>query len=106
MVRILSVAAALAVSGALLSSTASYAQAPAAGYYTATPAATPKKTQFLTRETVWKWQDGAYQANKSPERDVTLCAMVARQAGKLTSFSVGGTPFAAEQLDKCNARAG
>ena len=106
MVRILSFAAALATSVMLLSATASHAQPATNGYYAATPVAKPSKTSFLTRETQWKWADGAYVAKKSPERDIVLCSMVAQRAGKLASFSVAGTPVAAEVLEKCNARAG
>lgn len=104
MVRILSIAAALAASS-LLPALGAHAQTPT-GYYTATPAAQPKKTAFLTRETQWKWVDGAYVAKKSPERDIVLCSMVAQRAGKLTSFTVNGTAVSAEVLEKCNARAG
>jgi hypothetical protein len=106
MVRILSFAAALATSVMLLSATASHAQAPANGYYAATPVDKPSKNSFLTRETQWKWANGSFVAKKSPERDIVLCSMVAQRAGKLASFSVAGTPVAAEMLEKCNARAG
>ena len=103
MIRIVSVAAALAVSTLLLGATAGHAQP--TGYYTATPVAQPSKTSLLTRETMWKWRDGAYVANKSSERDVVLCSLVAQRAGKLSAFTVAGAPLAAETLDKCNARA-
>ena len=102
MVRILSIAA--AVAAASLSTAGAYAQAPG-GYYVATPAAKPTKTSFLTRETQWKWADGAFVAKKSPERDIILCSLVAQRAGKLTAFTVNGTAMAADALEKCNARA-
>lgn len=107
MFRIVSIAAALAASTLVLGATASHAQpaAQSAGYYAATPAAQPTKTSFLTRETMWKWRDGAFVANKSADRDIIVCSLVAQRAGKLTSFAVAGTPVDAATLDKCNAKA-
>ena len=48
-------------------------------------------TSFLTRETMWKWRDGAFVANRSADRDIIVCSLVAQRAGKLTSFAVAGT---------------
>ena len=106
MFRAVSIAAAIATSTLLLGATASHAQ-PAApsSYYVATPIAKPVKTSFLTRETVWKWRDGAFVANKAPDRDLILCSLVAQRAGKLSAFTAGGTALAADVLDKCNSRA-
>ncbi|MES2754645.1 MAG: hypothetical protein V4659_08270 [Pseudomonadota bacterium] len=114
MIRIVSVAAALAASTMLLSATATRAEVPAStaaavqvptGYYVATPLDKPLKTSFLTRETSWKWRGSAFVASKSGERDIVMCSLVAQRAGKLSSFSVQGAPVSAEALDKCNARA-
>jgi uncharacterized protein with FMN-binding domain len=103
MFRIISIAAALAASTVVIGATASHAQG--TSYYTATPAAEPTKTSFLTRETMWKWRDGAFVANKSADRDIIVCSLVAQRAGKLTSFAVAGTPVDAATLEKCNAKA-
>lgn len=102
MIRTLSVAAALLTSTLVLGATASHAQS---GYYTATPAATPTKTSFVARETVWTWRDTAYTARKGDSRDAIQCELAAKQAGKLTAFTAGGTAFDAAALDKCNAKA-
>ena len=105
MTRMLSLAAALVGSAILLTPFAADAQAPAAGYYTATPLAKPGKTSVITRSTVWKWRDTAYVADKAPEREVVLCELVAQRVGTLSAFTVAGQAFDAEALAKCNARA-
>ena len=101
MIRMLSIAAALATSMLVLSTTA-HAQG---GYYTATPVAKPAKASFLARETMWTWHDSAYTARRGGDRDAIQCELVARQTGKLATFTAGGTAFDAPALEKCNARA-
>ena len=103
MIRLLSIAAALATSTMLLGATAGHAQS--SGYYAAVPVAKPTKTSFIARETVWTWRDTGYVARRSGDRDVIQCELVARQAGKLASFSAGGAAFDAPALEKCNAKA-
>ena len=105
MTRSLSIAAALAGLAMLLSPIAGQAQAPAGGYYTAIPAAQPTKTSFVTHTTVWKWNEGAFVANKAPERENVVCELIAQRVGKLNSFAVAGQAFDADALAKCNARA-
>ena len=73
--------------------------------YVAVPAAASAKTSFITRSTVWRLQNGAFVAGAAPERPAVLCELVARQVGALTSFSVAGTAYDADQLAKCNAKA-
>lgn len=103
MTRILSVAAALAVSLTLLGTTAANAQD--AGYYAATPVTKPTKASFIARDTIWTWRDTAFTARRGSDRDTIQCELVARQAGKLESFSVSGAAFDAAALEKCNAKA-
>ena len=74
-------------------------------YYVAVPSAPATKPVVLTRETPWHLQNGAYVANRAPERDLVLCQLVARSAGALTSFSVAGKAFDADTLAACNAKA-
>lgn len=102
MTRFLSVAAALATSVMLLSATAGHAQ-PGGGYYSATPVAAPSKTSVITSGTLWKCVDGVCGAKKSTQRDPIMCQMVAKRVGTLSAFAVGGTPFDADALAKCNA---
>ena len=103
MIRILSVAAALATSVMLLSATAAPAQS--AGYYSATPVTAPTKASVITSGTLWKCRDGVCTANKSTQRDVIMCQMVVQRVGARSAFSANGTAFEAEALAKCNARA-
>lgn len=104
MIRILSVAAALAASFTLLGATASHAQG-AAAHYVATPASTPTKAKLMTRSTPWRLAGNAFVAARAPERDMVLCQLVAKDVGRLSGFSVGGEPYDAAALDKCNAKA-
>lgn len=103
MLRMVSVAAALVASTLVVGATAGHAQS--TGYYAAVPVAKPGKTSFIARETVWTWQNDAFTARRGSDRDAVQCELVARQAGKLASFSAGGASFDGAALDKCNARA-
>jgi len=95
--------AAVTLSAATLSATG--ATAAPSDVYAAVPAAAPTKTSFITRSTAWRLQNGTFVAAQAPERPAVLCELVVRQIGALTSFSVGGQPYDAEKLAKCNARA-
>ncbi len=89
----------------MFGSTTAFAQPQGPGYYAATPVEAPSKTSLITRDTVWKFRDGAFTASKQPERDIVLCQLVAQRVGKLTSFTVGGQALDADTLAKCNAKA-
>jgi hypothetical protein len=89
----------------MFGSTVALAQPQGPGYYTATPVEAPTKTSLITRDTVWKFHDGAFNAAKAPERDIVLCQLVAQRVGKLTSFTVGGQALDADTLAKCNSKA-
>ena len=104
MIRILSIAAALAASIALFGATAGFAQG-AGGYYVATPVAAPAKAKLMTRSTPWRLAGGAFVAAKAPERDMVLCQLVAKDVGTLSGFTVDGKPYDPAALDKCNAKA-
>ena len=104
MSRILAFIGALALT-TVLGSTVALAQPSGPGYYTATPVEAPAKTSMITRDTVWKFRDGAFTAAKAPEREMVLCQLVAQRVGKLQSFSVAGTAFDTAALDQCNAKA-
>ncbi|GAA0657705.1 hypothetical protein FHT00_002231 [Sphingomonas insulae] len=93
----------LAFAAATLSGTA--ASAAAGDVYVAVPAAPTTKTGFITRSTAWRLQNDAFVAGQAPERPAVLCELVVRQIGSLSSFSVGGKAYDAEQLAKCNAKA-
>ncbi len=81
------------------------AVAQSGGYYSATAVEAPKKASFITQTTVWKCKDGTCTAPKTPTQDKVLCERVVQRVGALSSFTVGGTAFAADALAACNARA-
>lgn len=107
MTRLLSAAAALAASTVALTAAAGPARAQAAHapFYVATPEAAPAAARVMTRTTGWTVRDGRYLAARAPERAALLCDLLARDVGRLSSFSAGGTAFDADDLAKCNARA-
>ena len=102
MKHLVSLAAALVVSGTLFSATAGHAQAPA-GYYVAVPATPVTKTSLVTRTAAWSLRGGAFVAAQAPERPQILCQLVADRVGGLSGFSVKGAAFDADQLAACNA---
>lgn len=84
---------------------ATAAGAAPADTYVAVPTAPSAKASFITRSTVWRAREGGFVAGQAPERPAVLCELVAREVGTLSSFTVGGTAYDAEQLAKCNAKA-
>ncbi|THD34524.1 MAG: hypothetical protein E7773_15175 [Sphingomonas sp.] len=105
MSRTLAFIGALAVTTVLGSTVALAQPLGSAGYYAATPVEAPAKTSIITRDTLWKFRDGAFTASKAAERDLILCQLVAQRVGKLSSFSAGGQALDADALAKCNAKA-
>ena len=99
MIRTASLAAAAL---AVFAATPALAQGP---YYSATPSGELKKASLVTRNTLWKCNDGTCVANKSGDRPSVMCELVVQRVGALQSFSAGGTAFDADALAKCNARA-
>jgi hypothetical protein len=99
MTRLISIAAAAA---ALLGAVPAVAQG---AYYVAKPAAELKKASIVTRNTVWKCNDGVCLAPKATDRAAIMCELVARETGKLEFFTVGGAQLDEAALGKCNARA-
>jgi hypothetical protein len=93
----------LALAAATLVGTA--AAAAPSNVYAAVPAAPSTKTAFITRSTAWRLQGNTFFAGQAPERASVLCELVVRQVGALTSFTVAGTAYDADQLARCNAKA-
>ena len=81
------------------------APALASSHYHAQPAG-PAEARVVAKDVLWKCGDAGCAAGKSNSRPDVICASLARQVGKLSRFSVAGTEFTADQLEKCNARAG
>lgn len=89
----------------MFGSTVALAQPAGPSYYAATPVEAPSKTSLITRDTIWKFRDGAFTAAKAPEREMVLCQLVAQRVGKLQSFTVAGAAFDETNLKACNAKA-
>jgi hypothetical protein len=81
------------------------APALATSHYQAEPAAKPSEAKLVLRDTVWKCGDAGCAAAKSNSRPTIVCAVLAKEVGALRSFSAGGKPLAADELEKCNSRA-
>ena len=103
MKQLVTLVAALLVSGTLIGATTARAET-AGGYYHAVPAAHPTKSSFVTRSTAWRLRNGTFVAARAPERDMVLCQLVAQRAGALAGFSAGGKAYDAAALGQCNAR--
>ncbi|MFT8064041.1 CC_3452 family protein, partial [Salmonella enterica subsp. enterica serovar Enteritidis] len=63
------------------------AAAQASGYYVATPVAAPTKPQLMTRSTPWRVAGASYVAPRAPDRNLVVCQLVAREAGRLQGFA-------------------
>ncbi|MES3100119.1 CC_3452 family protein [Sphingomonas faeni] len=101
---ILAAAPAIATGFAALLATPASAQLPI-NYYIAVPAAAPASTRLITNGTAWRWENAAFVSSKAPQRDVILCAAVAKRVGPLASFSVAGKAYDADALAACNNHA-
>lgn len=101
---ILAAAPALATGFAALLATPASAQLPI-NYYIAVPAEAPTSTRLITNGTPWRWENAAFVSSKAPQRDVILCAAVAKRVGPLASFTVAGKAYDAEALAACNNHA-
>ena len=74
-------------------------------HYRAQPATAPAAERVVVRDLLWKCGPEGCVAGRSASRPAIACAALARQVGSLRSFSTGGRPLAAAELEKCNARA-
>jgi len=101
---ILAAAPALATGFAALLATPASAQLPI-NYYIAVPTAAPASTRLITNGTAWRWENAAFVSSKAPQRDVILCAAVAKRVGPLASFTVAGKAYDADALASCNNHA-
>lgn len=102
MFRVVSAAAAAA---SLMLFAAMPASAQGTAYYSATATGQLKKASLVTRNTIWKCTDTVCTAGKAPDRDATVCAMVAQRVGPLAAFTANGAAFTGEALEKCNGGA-
>ena len=69
---------ALTTGFAALVATPASAQTPV-NYYVAVPAAAPTSTRLITNGTPWRLENASFVSSKAPQRDVILCAAVAKR---------------------------
>jgi len=82
------------------------AAAPAtAATYSATPATPSSQTRIATRDVVWACGAQTCTGSTANSRPVVLCQGLAKQAGRLLTFTVNGRAMDAAQLERCNANA-
>jgi hypothetical protein len=74
-------------------------------HYAAEPVATPPAARFVIRDTIWKCGPSGCVGSESNSRPAIVCAALVKEVGALRGFSAAGKPFAAEELEKCNASA-
>jgi hypothetical protein len=65
----------------------------------------PVQGTKVAADTAWRCADNSCFAQAASSRPEIVCAKVAREVGKMESFSYRGTAFDADTLAKCNAKA-
>jgi hypothetical protein len=90
------------LAAAVLAATPALAAGP--GTLVAVPEAQPTRAALVTRSAAWSLRGNAY-ITRTAERPTILCELVARDAGRLSSFSVNGTALAGDALARCNRHA-
>lgn len=82
-------------------------RAEAPRYYVATLATPSPATGAapIIGHVVWHNDGASWFAARTEARDEILCAQVAAKLGRLAGFVVGGAPFDAAKLDRCNKAA-
>lgn len=77
-----------------------------ASSYSARPATPPPTKRIVGKDIVWACGGGACTGSTDYGRPQLLCRNLARQAGKLESFSVDGRAVSGAELARCNGAAG
>jgi hypothetical protein len=103
MFRQIALTAAGATSFALVAS-AAYAQ-PSNAYYNAVPVSAPTVGKSMIRGQVWTCDGQSCFAGQGESRPAIICAVAARELGKLSAFTANGEALDPASLEKCNARA-
>ena len=67
--------------------------------------AQPATGRFIAPDISWQCGGATCTGATSESRPLVLCQGLAKQAGRVGSFSVNGRPLAADQLERCNAAA-
>jgi hypothetical protein len=88
-----------------LAATLIAASAAPAFHYAAEPVAAPAAAKLVIRDTMWRCGPSGCGGSESNSRPSIVCAALVKEIGPLRSFTAAGKPFAAEELEKCNAAA-
>jgi hypothetical protein len=99
----LSFASAVLIATTLFSSVSVSAQPTNGPGYRAELAQPATSTQMLASGVLWRCEGTSCTAARATSRPAIVCARLVREAGPVTSFSVGGEALTAEQLARCNA---
>jgi hypothetical protein len=81
------------------------APATAQSHYQAQPETAPAQARFVARDNVWRCNEGGCESARTAARPAIVCSTLAREVGRLRSFSVQGQAFGEEELAACNSRA-
>ncbi len=84
---------------------ASFAVPAIAGSFTAQPVVPAKQSKIVARDIVWTCTAQGCRGATAESRPAVLCQALAKKAGRLASFTADGLPFAAAELERCNAAA-
>lgn len=87
----------------LLLCAAMLAAAPAAAANYSVRLAAPAEGRIVARDINWACGGGSCKGATQESRPSVLCQALAKRAGRIEAFLVDGQPFAAGELDKCNA---
>jgi hypothetical protein len=80
-----------------------FAAAPAAAATYSATLAVPATARIIARDISWNCGPSACQGSTQDSRPVVLCQSLAKRAGRVDSFLVGGRAFTSAELDRCNA---
>jgi hypothetical protein len=103
-VRLLSVFAAAALALGLAAAPAMAQRGPA-GAVATVEAPFAAAERIITGTIVWNCDGPACRAGANQTNNVRACRQLARQAGRITAYSVGDVAFTADQLASCNTAA-
>ena len=65
----------------------------------------PATGRFIDRDISWRCAGATCTGATTESRPLVLCQGLAKQAGRIGSFSINGRPLDTAQLDRCNASA-
>ena len=89
----------------ILSSALLAAPAFATPYYRAETTAAPAQARFVARDNIWRCSGTSCVSERTGSRPASVCGTLVREVGALSSFSVEGRAFSAEEMASCNRRA-